>query len=119
MTETQHLAYQELKNKLEKHKEQRVTSLAIIVDKRQLTVGERLTFDVEVLPNSAQRQGVIWHSTDPTIATVDKFGVVTALQVGEVEIQVYSWDDAKPLAANEAPSFLREGLSDMVKIEIK
>ncbi|MDO6720757.1 sulfatase-like hydrolase/transferase [Psychrosphaera sp. 1_MG-2023] len=119
LTETQHLAYQELKNKLEKHKEQRVTSLAIIADKRQLTVGERLTFDVEVLPNSAQRQGVIWHSTDPTIATVDKFGVVTALRVGEVEIQVYSWDDAKPLAANEAPSYLREGLSDMVKIEIK
>lgn len=59
-------------------------------DKKVLDIGETLKLSVEFLEMS--KQNVNWESLDPSIATVDKNGKVTALKDGTVKIKVYTED---------------------------
>ena len=59
-------------------------------DKKILDIGETLKLSVEFLEIS--KQNVNWESIDPSIATVDKEGKVTALKEGTVKIKVYTED---------------------------
>ena len=43
------------------------------------------------------RSSVIWKSSDLSIASINKFGVLEAHRVGDVTISIYSWHDASRL----------------------
>lgn len=57
-----------------------------------VTVGGTLDFDAPVYPANATDTGVSWTSSNPTVATVDENGVVTALTTGTTIITVTSND---------------------------
>lgn len=52
----------------------------------QLKVGQTLRLSATVTPDDATDKSVIWRSENSDIATVDQYGVVTAVGVGEVNI---------------------------------
>ena len=52
----------------------------------QLKVGQTLRLSATVTPDDATHKSVIWSSENSSIATVDPYGVVTAVSVGEVNI---------------------------------
>ncbi len=63
-------------------------------------------------------RSVIWESSDPTVAIVDKFGNVTAQQPGNVTISLYSWDDERPVANGKNAALTRSGLSDQITLSV-
>ena len=58
----------------------------------QLAVGETLLLTATVLPGDATNKTLTWLSSDETIATVDRSGVVTAKAEGSVTITAMSND---------------------------
>ncbi|MBN26961.1 MAG: hypothetical protein CL578_18190 [Alteromonadaceae bacterium] len=58
-----------------------------------------------MFPANVQRAGVIWHSDNPDIASVNKLGEVTAHHRGKATIRAYSWDDAYPVANQRTPAY--------------
>lgn len=60
--------------------------------KAELTVGETLRLDAAVQPADATNAELTFASSNPTVATVDENGVVTALQPGQCEITVTAKD---------------------------
>ncbi len=112
----QQAAYESLGILLDNYKLKPVEYLSIAAPSREalpaeLMIGESLSLDAIVLPSNAQRQGVIWESSDPSIVSVNKFGQVIAHQKGEATISIYSWEDAEPLSANKPETFKRTGIS--------
>ncbi|NVK23937.1 MAG: sulfatase-like hydrolase/transferase [Gammaproteobacteria bacterium] len=123
LTKEQQQAYIQLSKLLVQHQMTPVTDLSIVADTTTLPVNTTLQLDVDVMPKQAQRQGVIWQSSDSTIASVDKFGVIHAHQTGQVTISVFSWDDAMPMAAIEAwkskeSGFKQNGVSDSLVVTV-
>jgi arylsulfatase A-like enzyme len=96
-----------------------VKSLQVIKGEIPLKAGGTRQLKCRVSPENATRRGVIWESSDPAVATIDKFGVMTSHKKGTVEIIAYSWDDARPLATNQDEEYSREGLSDSVRISVE
>lgn len=68
------------------------TSLTLLPEMVDLYLGERTSLIYELLPADATNQTVTWVSEDPSIATVDKDGVVTAVSEGTVEVYCYTWN---------------------------
>lgn len=119
LTAEQTQAYHYLGEILNRHRLKAVERLQLRSTGTQLDVGQVMRLEVEVLPDNAQRQGVVWESSDPEVLQVNKFGEVTALAPGSAKISVYSWDDAEPLSANKPQSYLRTGVSTSVTLEVK
>ena len=63
-----------------------VSSITIESKVSQLIEGQTINMNAMVLPNYADDTRLTWLSSDTTIATVDQFGKVTAVQSGEVTI---------------------------------
>lgn len=63
-----------------------VTSITITKNELTLREGESAELQVNINPSSATNQSVLWTSHDPKVATVDKSGKVTAMQLGSVTI---------------------------------
>ena len=85
-----------------------------------MTVGEEEELDHKVIPSNATRNNVIWESSNPKIASVDKFGEVTAHSRGNVTITLYSWDDAWPVANGfKTGGYQTNGINDKINITIK
>jgi arylsulfatase A-like enzyme len=118
LDEQQKSAYLQLGQILDNHKLVRVESLAIEAPKTTLSVGETISIDAVVLPKTAQRQGIVWESSDPSIASINKFGELSAHRAGKVQISIFSWDDAQPLSANKAQTFVRNGLVAHQQFEV-
>ena len=110
LTPEQETAYIALGKILDKKKYVPVERLEIVKGEEPLRVGNTINLECRVFPETATRRGVIWESSDPDIATVDKFGVVTGHRKGDVEINVYSWDDANPAASNAEEAYSRSGI---------
>lgn len=119
LTPEQYTAMQSLKQIVDQHAIKNVEKLEIDAETTRLKVGQTIDLDVEVFPKDTTRDGVIWHSSDPSIASINKFGEVTAHQTGKVTISVYSWSDADPLADNRSPEFKTDGVQDQIDIRIK
>lgn len=119
LDDVQRRAYDKLGNIIAAHAHVPVTGLNIIARTRRLPVNGSLTLKYEVSPAEATRRNVIWASSDSEVATVDKFGVVTARSPGTARISVYSWDDAMPTAAGKGKSHLRGGISDAIEIIVE
>lgn len=83
-----------------------------------LRVGATVKLKCTVSPANATRKNIIWESSAPSIASIDKFGVVTAHATGNVNITAYSWRDADPQANDSALTYRRDGIQDSLAIEL-
>ncbi|EWH08959.1 sulfatase [Catenovulum agarivorans DS-2] len=111
LTAEQQQAYDYLGKVLDQHQMVRVTGLKLIAPKNQLSVGDSIQLQAQVLPENATRKGVVWESSDPSVATVDKFGQLVAHKAGQVTVRIFSWDDAYPVSANRQQTYYRNGVT--------
>ncbi|MEM6884584.1 MAG: sulfatase-like hydrolase/transferase [Verrucomicrobiota bacterium] len=118
MDAEQQQAYADLGKILEQHAYVPVKGLAVEKVEATLRAGASEQLKPRITPEDATRQGLIWISSDPAVASVDKFGVVTAHQAGEVTITAYSWDDAYPMADNRKLEFSKEGIQDSIQVRV-
>lgn len=58
-----------------------------------LKVGERLRVFATVLPEDTTDNSFTWSSADESIATIDEYGVITAISCGDVQIIATSCDE--------------------------
>lgn len=72
-----------------------VESIKINEKPNKLSVGEKVILDYSIEPEDASDKQVIWRSSNPNIASVDEYGVVTVLQDGEVTITAITADGGK------------------------
>lgn len=119
LNEEQQAAYEELGLVLDRHAYVAVEKLEINAEKQELSAGESMMLEGLVYPENATRFRTIWESSDPAIASVDKFGELSAHQAGEVTIRLFSWDDAYPTANNEDSTYFRSGIQDAIHLSIK
>lgn len=111
-------AYEKLGKVLKEHEYVAVDRLQIVSPRNSLDVGESMHLSCKVIPEKATRFGTIWESSDPEVASVDKFGELTAHQKGEVTLRVFSWDDAYPTSNNEDSTYFRSGVQDALSIQV-
>lgn len=71
-----------------------VKAVKITNGKANMRAGEMLALAFEVLPATAKNKSVSWSSSDPTVAKISEFGVITALAEGECTISLYSDENA-------------------------
>ncbi|MDP4611200.1 MAG: sulfatase-like hydrolase/transferase [Opitutales bacterium] len=116
LTREQQAAFDELGKVLERKGYTPVQSMQVSKGEAPLRPGDTMELTARVQPTNASRTGVIWESSDPSIATVDKFGVLTAHKAGKVTVNAYSWDDAYPLASNAAKEYSKSGIQDSITI---
>ncbi len=63
-----------------------VTSISIVQTDAEIAVGKSYQLDVDISPENATNQTIIWESSDESVATVNHNGKVTALKVGTTTI---------------------------------
>lgn len=73
----------------------KVTAIELSDSERTVTVGTSFTIAATVKPDDALNRTIIWSSSDPSIATVDENGTVTAIAKGEAIITAESADGVK------------------------
>ena len=70
----------------------RVSAIELSESEKKLNVGKSFTITATVKPDNAWNRTVTWSSSDPSIATVDENGTVTAIARGEAIITAESAD---------------------------
>ena len=73
----------------------RVSAIELSESEKKLNVGKSFTITATVKPDNAWNRTVTWSSSDPSIATVDENGTVTAIAEGEAIITAESADGVK------------------------
>lgn len=114
----QQAAYEALGEVLVAHDRIPVTGLHLAGMVSPLEKGDTVSLSYQLIPAHATRRNVVWVSSDPAVATVDKFGVLTARAPGTATITIYSWEDAFPSSANQAETFSRTGIQDAVEVKV-
>ena len=118
LTEAQRAAYDRLGAVLVKNAYCPVSAVKIVAPMTRLKINESIRLQKLILPEDGTMRSVIWESSDPTIAMIDKFGIVTARQPGEVIISLYSWDDERPVADGKQATLTKTGLSDQITLRV-
>jgi arylsulfatase A-like enzyme len=118
LTPEQQVAYDKLGQVLQEHEYIPVSSLKIEAPGDRLRVGESMNLSCRVFPEDATRFGTIWESSDPQVASIDKFGELRAHKKGEVTLRVFSWDDAYPTSNNEDSTYFRSGIQDALSFTV-
>lgn len=120
LTDEQRQAYERLGKELESQAFVRAKAIHIVGEDDTLTLqtGQSRALNYRVEPVNTTRDAAIWKSSNPDVASIDKFGVVTAHAAGQTKIELFSWDDANPVADGRSPDILRDGLSDTLVIEV-
>ena len=72
-----------------------VQSISITNHSQTMTVGETIKLNAVISPSNATNKGITWKSNDPSIATVDSNGVVTAKKQGTTLIVATTIDGGK------------------------
>lgn len=72
-----------------------VNSVSLNKASASMKAGETLQLTAQILPADAKEQGVIWSTSEKSIAMVDEKGLVTAVAKGTAKIQVTTKDGAK------------------------
>ena len=72
-----------------------VTGVSLNKSETTLTVGDTAQLTATVTPTNATNQNVTWESSNPSVATVDQSGKVTAVTPGEATITVTTEDGSK------------------------
>ncbi|MEM9418660.1 MAG: sulfatase-like hydrolase/transferase [Planctomycetota bacterium] len=119
LTMEQQQAYEMLGEVLDEKAYVAVKQLKIAAPSQAVGLHQTIELTCEVIPANATRNNVIWESSNPKVASIDKFGTVTGHEVGKATITVYSWDDANPVANPNMTEFLRDGVKDTVQIEVR
>jgi len=114
----QQLAYNRLGKVIDAYSYEAVEGLKIVAPKT-CQVGDVIPLKKQIKPSSAMRKNIVWESSNPQIASINKFGELTAHRKGEVSITMFSWDDAYPVSANWDETYKRNGVSDVVEITIR
>ena len=70
----------------------RASAIELSESEKTVFVGDTFTITATVKPDNAWNRTVTWSSSDPSIATVDENGTVTAIAEGEAIITVESAD---------------------------
>jgi len=70
----------------------RVTHVTVSPTERSLIIGYSASLTATVYPENATNKGVTWSSANPSVATVDQNGLVTAVAAGTVVITVTTLD---------------------------
>ena len=70
----------------------RASAIELSDSEKKLNVGKSFTITATVKPDNAWNRTVTWSSSDPSIATVDENGTVTAIAEGEAIITAESAD---------------------------
>jgi hypothetical protein len=117
LTKAQSAAYDRLGAVLESNAYRPVSAVKIVAPPSRLKINESIVLQKSISPQDATMRSVIWESSDPEIARVDKFGNVTARQPGDVTISLYSWDDERPVADGKNAALTRSGISDQITLE--
>ena len=118
LTKAQSAAYDRLGAVLESNAYRPVSAVKIVAPPSRLKINESIVLQKLISPQNATMRSVIWESSDPEIARVDKFGNVTARQPGVVTISLYSWDDERPVADGKNAVLTRSGLSDQITLSV-
>ncbi|TXF87919.1 sulfatase-like hydrolase/transferase [Neolewinella aurantiaca] len=119
LTDEQEAAYQRLRNVIVRNEYIPVESVGLVQRDVEMSVGETQQLNHTLEPANATRNNVIYHSSDPLVAEVDKFGMVRGVKKGRAVVSLYSWEDAKPLATNLPVTFRRDGLSDSLVVTVR
>lgn len=78
-----------------------VTSITLSQSTATLTTGENLTLTATITPSDADINLISWSSSNPTIATVDTMGKVTAVAPGTATITATATDGSDVTASCE------------------
>lgn len=73
----------------------KVDAIELSESEKKLNVGKSFTITATVKPDNAWNRTVTWRSSDPSIATVDENGTVTAIAEGEAIITAELADGVK------------------------
>lgn len=63
-----------------------VTDITVTADSPEIRVGESTQATATVTPSDATYNNVVWATSDPSVATVDKYGRITAVGLGTATI---------------------------------
>lgn len=119
LTEEQRDAYDRLGKVLDENSYRPVSAAKIQAPSNRLKVRGSMQLKAEVIPSNATMRSVAWTSSDPTIARVDKFGIVHALKAGTATIRLYSWDKVRPIAAGKESILPATEFSDQITITVR
>ncbi len=119
LNKEQRAAYEILRADTERYAYRKVESIAITSAPKKMRVNEMMQLKHKVTPATATRNGVVWESSDKSVASVNKFGEVTAHKAGEVTINLYSWDDAWPVATGAKGGYKRDGMKSSITIKVQ
>lgn len=72
-----------------------VQGISITNSPQTMTVGETVRLNAVITPSNATNKGITWKSSNPSVATVDSNGVVTAKAQGTALIVATTVDGAK------------------------
>ena len=111
-------AHSALGDILKKHAYVPVSGLSVRKVEATLRLGMTEQLECRVSPVNATRKGLVWESSDPTVVSVDKFGLVTAHKRGSVTITAYSWDDAIPMADPSLEEYKTDGIQSSTKLNV-
>lgn len=88
-----------------------VEEIKVNISKKEtnLLVGKKASIDYTVTPEAIENKNVTWTSSDETVATVSKEGIVTALKEGTVNITATTEQEAKKATIKVNVHKLAEG----------
>lgn len=119
LTEEQQEAYNYLGTVIDSYNYIPVEGLKINQLKISCKLGETIQLSTQVMPTNATRKNIIWESSNPEVAIINKFGELVAHKKGKTTISVYSWDDAFPVSANEPETYRKGGIKHEIQATIK
>ncbi|MDE6651124.1 MAG: leucine-rich repeat protein, partial [Paramuribaculum sp.] len=61
-------------------------TVAISPENAELFAGSQMSLNAEVLPENTKNKSLVWSSSDESVATVDKYGMLTTIKPGTVTI---------------------------------
>ena len=94
----------------------KVTSVELNVQTLSLEVGGMATLTATVLPADATNKAITWSSDTPDVATVDNFGLVTAVKAGSAVITATAGECSATVTVTVTePVVVKSIFSDKVK----
>ena len=93
-----------------------VTSVTLNVETLSLKVGDVSTLTATVQPDNATNKAVTWSSDTPAVATVDSYGLVTAVAEGSAVITVTAGECTAQCAVSvTVPEVVESAFSDVIE----
>lgn len=119
LADDQQAAYQRLGNVIEKREHVPVTGIRLASPGERLGIGDSVQLNYQIEPSNATRRNIIWKSSNPSVLTVDKFGLVTARESGEATVTVAPWDSQFPLAAGPISEPEHSGIKGILEFQVR